>query len=66
MAVSIETNQDYEAAALRLGELSRADVESIDHIEFEEISAAMMSFEARRLTPTPASTAPHPGEAGEA
>jgi hypothetical protein len=53
MATTIETNDDYEAAALRLGELSRASIESVDHAEFEEISAAMMRFEAQRIAPGP-------------
>lgn len=67
MAVSIETNEDYEAAALRLGELSRAQIETVDHEEFEQISAAMMSFEARRLSPAPSEPdASHTRETGEA
>ncbi|SIQ58182.1 MULTISPECIES: hypothetical protein [unclassified Bosea (in: a-proteobacteria)] len=67
MAVSIETNEDYEAAALRLGELSREQVETVDHEEFEQISAAMMSFEARRLSPALAApVGSRPRDTGEA
>lgn len=53
MTVTIETNEQYEAAALRLGELSRASVETLDDVEFEQLSMAMMGFEARRLSGVP-------------
>lgn len=61
MAITIETNEQYEAAALRLGELSRAQVESIDHAEFEAISMAMMGFEASRLALVEAEAKPGSG-----
>lgn len=66
MSLVIETNEQYEAAALRLGELSRANVESIDHAEFEAISMAMMGFEASRLALGGAEATSLPPEAKEA
>lgn len=66
MALTIETNEQYEAAALRLGELSHASVESLDDAEFEAISAAMMSFEARRLSMPGGEAIPLAAPAGSA
>lgn len=45
--MTIETNEQYEAAAARLAELGDAPEAGVDQDEFLDISAAMVDYETR-------------------